>query len=194
VAAAAIAAGAAIVNDVSGLRDPELADVCAATGAGLVLMRTRAAPKEKLLDRRWDGRMADDVVAFLRERIALACGRGVDERQLILDPGPDFGKTPAQTVEVLRRLADVRAFGRPVLLAISRKDFVGAITGRPPRERLAGTLAALGWGADAGAHIFRVHDVREAADYLAVRDVLAGRRELAPDAQLPERLRRERQG
>src|SRR5690606_10948835 len=80
VAAAAIAAGAAIVNDVSGLRDPELADVCAATGAGLVLMHTRAAPKEKLLDRRWDGRMADDVVAFLRERIALACGRGVDER------------------------------------------------------------------------------------------------------------------
>ena len=194
VAAAAIAAGAAIVNDVSGLRDPELADVCAATGAGLVIMHTRAAPKEKLLDRRWDGRMADDVVAFLRERIALACGRGVDERQLILDPGPDFGKTPAQTVEVLRRLADVRALGRPVLLAISRKDFVGAITRRPPRERLAGTLAALGWGADAGAHIFRVHDVREAADYLAVRDVLAGRRELAPDALLPEELRRERQG
>jgi dihydropteroate synthase len=193
VAAAAIAAGAAIVNDVSGLRDPELADVCAATGAGLVLMHTRAAPKQKLLDRGYDGRMADDVVAFLHERIALAADRGVAAEQLILDPGPDFGKTPAQTVEVLRRIDDVLAFQRPVLLAISRKDFVGAITRRPPRERLAGTLAALAWGADAGAHVFRVHDVREAADFLAVRDVLAGRRDLAPDATLAEDLRRERQ-
>lgn len=193
VAAAAIAAGARIVNDVSGLRDPALADVCAATGAALVLMHTRAAPKQKLLDRSMDGRMADDVVAFLRERIALARSREVAEEQLILDPGPDFGKTPAQTVEVLRRLDDVLALGRPVLLAVSRKDFVGAITGRAPRERLAGTLAALAWGADAGGHVFRVHDVREAAEYLAVRDVLDGRRELDADAQLAEELRRERQ-
>jgi dihydropteroate synthase len=193
VAEAAIAAGAAIVNDVSGLRDPALADVCARTGAGLVLMHTRAAPKTKLLDPGLDGTVADDVVVFLRERIALARERGVAEEQLILDPGPDFGKTPAQTVEVLRRLGDVLDFGRPVLLALSRKDFVGAITGRPPRERLAGTLAALGWGADAGGHLFRVHDVREAAEFLAVRDVLAGRRELASDARLSDRLRWERQ-
>jgi dihydropteroate synthase len=193
VAEAAVAAGASIVNDVSGLRDPGLADVCASTGAALVLMHTRAAPKEKLLDRGYDGRMADDVVAFLQERIALAHDRGVADEQLILDPGPDFGKTPAQTVEVLRRLPDLLAFERPVLLAISRKDFVGAITGRAPRERLAGTLAALAWGTDAGAQIFRVHDVREAADFLAVRDVLDGRRELDPDATLVEGLRRERQ-
>ncbi|MBB4664734.1 dihydropteroate synthase [Conexibacter arvalis] len=194
VAEAAIAAGASIVNDISGLRDPALADVCARTGAGLVLMHTRAAPKQKLLDPSLDGTVADDVVAFLRERIALARERGVDERQLMLDPGPDFGKTPAQTVEVLRRLGDVLDFGRPVLLALSRKDFIGAITGRPPRERLAGTLAALGWGADAGGHVFRVHDVREAAEFLAVRDVLAGRRELPSDARLSDRLRWERQG
>jgi dihydropteroate synthase len=193
VAAAAIAAGASIVNDVSGLRDPELADVCASTGAALVLMHTRAAPKQKLVDRSYDGRIADDVVAFLDERMALARDRGVADEQMILDPGPDFGKTPAQTVESLRRLDDVLALGRPVLLAISRKDFVGAITGRPPRERLAGTLAALAWGADAGGHVFRVHDVREAAEFLAVRDVLTGRRELDPGAQLAEELRRERQ-
>ncbi|ADB52213.1 dihydropteroate synthase [Conexibacter woesei] len=193
VAAAAIAAGARIVNDVSGLRDPALADVCAATGAALVLMHTRAAPKQKLLDPSMDGRMADDVVAFLRERIALARAHGVADEQLILDPGPDFGKTPAQTVEVLRRLDDVLALGRPVLLAVSRKDFVGAITDRPPRERLAGTLAALAWGADAGGHVFRIHDVREAAEFLAVRDVLEGRRQLDADARLAEGLRRERQ-
>ena len=191
VAEAAIAAGACIVNDVSGLRDPELADVCAATGAALVLMHTRAAPKQKLLDPSFDGRMADDVVAFLRKRIKLARERGVAQHQLILDPGPDFGKTPAQTVEVLRRLADMRTLQRPILMALSRKDFIGAITGRPPRERGAGTLAALAWGLEAGGHLFRLHDVAAAADFIAVRDVLAGRRELAADARLAEELRRE---
>src|SRR5215218_6978808 len=192
VAAAAIAAGACIVNDVSGLRDPALADVCAETGAALVLMHTRAAPKQKLLDPSYDGRMAADVVAFLRERMQLARERGVGEEQLILDPGPDFGKTPAQTVEVLRRLDDVRALGRPLLMALSRKDFIGAITGRPPRERGAGTLAALAWGLDAGGHVFRLHDVQAAADFIAVRDVLAGRRALDADARLAEGLRRVR--
>jgi dihydropteroate synthase len=193
VAAAAIAAGACIVNDISGLRDPGLADVCARTGAALVLMHTRAAPKTKLLDPGMDGRMADDVVAFLRERIELARAHGVGEQQLILDPGPDFGKTPAQTVEVLRRLDDVLAFGRPVLLALSRKDFIGAITGRPPRERLAGTLGALAWGVDAGGHLFRVHDVAAAAEFLAVRDVLEGRSEIDPAARLSDGLRWEQQ-
>jgi dihydropteroate synthase len=191
VAAAAVAAGACIVNDVSGLRDPALADVCAETGAALVLMHTRAAPKQKLLDPSYDGRMAADVVAFLRERMALASERGVAAEQLILDPGPDFGKTPAQTVEVLRRLDDVHALGRPLLLALSRKDFIGAVTGRAPRERGAGTLAALAWGLDAGGHIFRLHDVAAAADFIAVRDVLAGRRALDADARLTETLRRE---
>jgi dihydropteroate synthase len=193
VAEAAIAAGARIVNDVSGLRDAGLADVCASTGAALVIMHTRAAPKTKLLDRSMDGRMAADVVAFLQERIELARAHGVADEQLILDPGPDFGKTPAQTVEVLRQLDDVLALGRPVLMALSRKDFIGAITGRPPRERLAGTLAALAWGTDAGGHVFRIHDIAEAAEYLAVRDVLAGRRELDADARLSDRLRWERQ-
>ncbi|HEU4702919.1 MAG TPA: dihydropteroate synthase [Conexibacter sp.] len=192
VAAAAIAAGACIVNDVSGLRDPRLADVCARTGAALVLMHTRAAPKQKLLDPSYDGRMAQDVVAFLRERIELARERGVAQEQLILDPGPDFGKTPSQTVEALRRLDDVHALGRPILMALSRKDFIGAITGRPPRERGAGTLAALAWGLDAGGHVFRLHDVAAAADFIAVRDVLAGRRELSAGARLADELRRER--
>lgn len=193
VAEAAIAAGACIVNDVSGLRDPGLADVCARTGAALVLMHTRAAPKTKLLDPSLDGRVTEDVVAFLRERIELARAHGVADEQLILDPGPDFGKTPAQTVEVLRRLDDVLALDRPLLLALSRKDFVGAITGRAPRERLAGTLAALGWGIDAGGHVFRIHDVAEAAEFIAVRDVLAGRRELDSGARLSDRLRWEQQ-
>jgi dihydropteroate synthase len=191
VAAAAVAAGASIVNDVSGLRDPGLAEVCARTGAALVVTHTRAAPKQKLLDPSYDGRMASDVVTFLRERMRLARRHGVADEQLILDPGPDFGKTPAQTVEVLRRLDEVHALGRPLLLALSRKDFIGAITDRPPRERGAGTLAALAWGLEAGGHIFRLHDVAAAADFVAVREVLAGRRELDAGARLAEALRRE---
>jgi dihydropteroate synthase len=189
VARAAIGAGAAIVNDVSGLRDPELADVCAETGAGLVLMHTRAAPKQKLLDPSLDGRIAADVRAFLEERIELATARGVAFDQLMLDPGPDFSKTPAQTIEALRAVHELHALERPLLLAISRKDFIGAITRRPPRERLAGTLAALAFGADAGAHMFRMHDVAEAADFLAVRAVLAGEAELDADARLSDELR-----
>jgi dihydropteroate synthase len=191
VAQAAVAAGAAIVNDVSGLRDPALADVCAQTGAGLVLMHTRARPKEKLLDPSLDGRVVADVELFLRERIELAIARGVAFEQLMLDPGPDFGKTPAQTVEVLRALPALHGLGRPLLLAVSRKDFIGAITLRPPRARLAGTLAAIEHGVDAGAHVLRVHDVAEVSEFLAVRAVLAGQAEVDSRLRLDMELRRE---
>ncbi len=191
VAQAAIAAGASIVNDVSGLRDPELADVCAQTGAALVLMHTRAAPKEKLLDPAFDGRVAEDVEAFLSDRIATAVDRGIAFEQLMLDPGPDFGKTPSQTVEALRAFKRLHSLGRPLLLAVSRKDFVGAFTGRQPRERLAGTLAAVGYGVDAGAHVLRVHDVAATADFLAVRAALDAEAEIDPSLRLAEELRRE---
>jgi dihydropteroate synthase len=106
----------------------------------------------------------------------------VADEQLIVDPGPDFAKTPAQTIALLSRLEELHELGRPLLLAVSRKDFVGALTGRGPGERLAGTLAAIGHGVDAGAHILRVHDVAAAADFLAVRAALRG--EAAVDAQL----------
>jgi dihydropteroate synthase len=174
VARAAIAAGASIVNDISGLRDPALADVCAETGAGLVLMHTRAEPKQKLLDPSLDGRIVADVEAFLRERIELALARGVVFEQLMLDPGPDFSKTPAQTVEVLRALGRLHDLGRPLLLAVSRKDFIGAITGRAPRARLGGTLAAVAHGTAAGAHVLRVRDVAAGSDFLAVHRALSG--------------------
>jgi dihydropteroate synthase len=182
VAQAAVDAGAVIVNDVSGLRDPELADVCAATRAALVLMHTRAAPKQRLQDPDLYDDVFADVAAFLAERMAVARARGVRAEQIVLDPGPDFAKTPAQTIAVLRRLDELHALGRPLLLAVSRKDFVGALTGRGPRERLAGTLAAIGSGVDAGAHILRVHDVDQVADFLRVRAALRG--ELEVDAAL----------
>jgi dihydropteroate synthase len=180
VAEAAIAAGAHLVNDVSGLLDPALAELCAATGAGLVLMHTRVAPKGTLLDPEFYDDVVGDVRDFLAERMAVAEAAGVRPEQIMLDPGPDFSKTPAQTVEVLRRLDVLHALGRPLLLPISRKDFLGAITGQEPRERGAATLAAVGWAADAGAHVLRVHDVRAAADFLAVRAVSRGDRVLEP--------------
>lgn len=192
VAAAAIAAGARIVNDVSGLRDPELADVCAATGAALVVMHTRAAPKQRLQDPDLYPDVVADVVAFLSGRIELALSRGVAREQLIVDPGPDFSKTPAQTIELLRATPRLHQLGRPVLLAISRKDFIGALTGRAPADRLAGTLAALAHGIDAGAHIFRIHDVAAAADFLAVRRALEGNGELPPDLVLDDAVRLQR--
>jgi dihydropteroate synthase len=189
VAEAAIAAGAVLVNDVSGLRDEAIADVCARTGAGLVVMHTRVAPKGTLLDpSRYDDVLAD-VTGFLRERMAAAVARGVVPEQLLLDPGPDFAKTPAQTVAVLRALGDLHALGRPLLLAVSNKDFIGALTGRGPRERLAGTLAAIAHGVDAGAQVLRVHDVAAAADFLRVRAALRGEVELAPEEGLtPDRF------
>jgi dihydropteroate synthase len=188
VAEAAIAAGAALVNDVSGLQDLALADLCARTGAGLVIMHTRVEPKGTLLDPdRYDDVVAD-VTGFLRERMDAAIARGVAAEQILLDPGPDFAKTPAQTVAALRATEPLRALGRPLLWAVSNKDFVGAITGRGPRERLAGTLAAVAYGADAGAAVLRVHDVAAAADFLRVRAVLGGEIELAPGEGLtPDR-------
>lgn len=192
IARAAIAAGAVIVNDVSGLRDPGLAALCAETGAALVVMHTRAAPRERLQDPDLYADITAEVLAFLRERIALAMAAGVSAEQLIVDPGPDFAKTPAQTITLLADLERLHELGRPLLMAISRKDFVGALTGRPPRERLAGTLAALAHGVDAGAHIFRVHDVADAADFLAVRAALSGERESSRDLSLGEELRYDR--
>ncbi len=182
VARAAIAAGAAIVNDVSGLRDPALADICAQTGAALVIMHTRAAPRERRQDPDLYADVTGEVLAFLRERVALAISRGVAPEQLLLDPGPDFAKTPAQTIELLASIGRLHELGRPLLMAISRKDFIGALTRRSPRERLPGTLAALAHGVEQGAHVFRLHDIAAATDYLAVRAALVG--ELEPSRDL----------
>ena len=188
VARAALDAGAVMINDVSGLRDPAIADACAETGAGLVIMHTRAEPKVKAFPAYDD--VLGDVVQFLRERMDLAREHGLSDDQLVVDPGPDFAKTPAETVAVLRGLEALSALGRPILLAASRKDFIGAITGAMPRQRLAGTLAVIGELADAGPMILRVHDVPETLDFLAVRAALRGERPVGHEP-LAESLRRE---
>jgi dihydropteroate synthase len=187
VARAVLAEGAHLINDVSGLRDIGLADVCAESGAGLVLMHTRAEPKRKEFPHYDD--VVADVVGFLRERMATAIEAGVTVEGIVLDPGPDFAKTPAQTIEVLTRLDAVAALGRPVLLAVSRKDFIGALTLRRPREREPGTLAAIADGVDRGAAIVRVHDVGAVRDFFTVRAALRGDRAVDPALTLPIELR-----
>jgi dihydropteroate synthase len=170
VARAALEAGASMVNDVGGLSDESVAEACAACGAALVITHTLAAPKAKDFPRYGD--VVADVCAFLDERMAVARSAGVEEEAIVLDPGMDLAKTPAESIELLRRLPELAELGRPLLLAVSRKDFVGALTERPPAARDAGTLAAVGAAVSGGAHIVRVHDVAGARDYLRVHDAL----------------------
>ena len=152
--------------------------LCARHGGALVVMHTRARPKKKDFPDYWAlPTKASSVTSSgsSARSSTLARSLGVAEESLIVDPGPDFAKTPAETVAVLRALPELARFGRPVLLAVSRKDFVGALTSTGPWDRGAGTLAAVGEGVDAGALILRVHEVDETARFLAVRAAPAGR-------------------
>lgn len=187
VAEAALEAGAHLINDVSGLLDLDLARVTAEAGAGLVVMHTRGAPKQEHFPEYED--VVEDVFGFLAERAALAIELGVSPDSLIVDPGPDFTKSPEETIAVLRATDRFSQLDFPWLAAISRKYFQAAIVPRPPQARGALTLASLGFAADAGAAIARVHDVAAAADYLAARDVLAGRKDPVPVDRDDERLK-----
>lgn len=191
VADAALAAGGDILNDVSGLLYPEVVESCIAHGAALVVMHTRARPTVRLQNADLYDDVIRDVVSFLSDRMKLAVGMGLQERSVILDPGPDFTKTPHQTVGMLRRLDEVRALGRPVLLALSRKDFLGAITERSPRGRDPATHAAIAYFAATPGNIMRVHDVAAARDVIATVETLVGRRDIDPDYLLPDELRHE---
>lgn len=191
VAKAALGAGGSILNDVSGLRYPEVVDACVANGAALVVMHTAARPKVRLQDRNLYDDVTCEVVRFLTERTAVALGRGLERESVILDPGPDFTKTPHQTLALLRRIDEVRALGRPVLLALSRKDVLGAITGRSPRGRDAATHAAISHFAHLPGTIVRVHDVAAARDVIATAEALAGLRDIDPGYLLPDAIRHE---
>src|SRR4051794_8416878 len=186
VARGAVAAGASVINDTSGLADPELARIAAETATGLVIMHTRAEPKTANFPS-YDDPVAE-VRTFLEQRIEVAHAAGVEFEQILLDPGLDYAKTPAESVELLRRLPELRALGRPLLLAVSRKFFVGVISDRPPPDRLGGSLAALEHGLAAGAIVARVHDVEEVCAYLSVRSALRGTGEI-PEMPSDDRLK-----
>ncbi len=169
VAAPCLAAGARWVNDVSALRfDPDLAGVVADAGAEVCLMHMLGEPRTMQEDPRYDD-VVSDVKAFLEERLAAAVAAGVAEERVALDPGIGFGKTMAHNLELLRRLDEIVALGRPVVVGTSRKSFLGRITGRDdPHQRVMGTVATNVLALERGAEVFRVHDVSATRDALAV--------------------------
>jgi dihydropteroate synthase len=168
VAEQALQAGARIVNDTSAFRHaPEIAGMVASAGAHCCLMHMLGEPRTMQEDPRYDD-VVSDVKAFLEERLAFAVGEGVPEDHVWLDPGIGFGKKLDHNLELLRRLDEIVAIGRPVVIGTSRKSFLGRITGRDERERLPGTIATnvIAW--ERGARIFRVHDVAQNVDALKV--------------------------
>jgi dihydropteroate synthase len=168
VAAAALAAGATLVNDVSALRaDLALAGLVADAGAEVCLMHMLGQPRTMQSDPRYDDVVAE-VKAFLLERMAFAIDQGIAAERILLDPGIGFGKTGEHNLELLRRLEEIAAIGRPVVIGTSRKSFLGRIAGREVDDRLAATIASNVIAFERGASIFRVHDVAPVRDALMV--------------------------
>ncbi len=169
VAAAAIDAGATLVNDVTALRgDPEMAGVVADAGVDCCLMHMLGEPRTMQDDPRY-GDVVSDVKAFLEQRMAYALAAGIAEERILLDPGIGFGKTVEHNLELLRRLDELVAVGRPVVIGTSRKSFLGRLTGHSdPAARVPETIATCVVALERGAQIFRVHDVAPIHDGLVV--------------------------
>jgi dihydropteroate synthase len=176
VARAALAAGASMVNDVSALRDREMAGVVAESGADCCLMHMLGEPRTMQEDPRYDD-VVDEVKAFLASRLELAVREGVREERVLLDPGIGFGKRDEHNLALIRRLDEIVALGRPVVIGTSRKGFIGRVAGAlGGADRLAGTLATNVLALERGASVFRVHDVAPAREALAVAAATLGER------------------
>jgi dihydropteroate synthase len=174
VAAAALNAGASIVNDVTALRgDPAMASLVADRGAGLVLMHMAGDPRTMQANPEY-GDVVADVRDFLAARLEVAVAAGIDESRIWLDPGIGFGKTDRHNFELLRGLGELTTLGRPILLGTSRKSFIGRTDGSETDDRLGGTIATSILAALAGATILRVHDVREMSQALKVASAVLG--------------------
>ena len=174
VARAATGAGAVLVNDVTALRgDAGMAGAVAEAGAEVCLMHMLGEPRTMQDDPRYED-VVSEVKAFLEERLGFAVARGIAEERVWLDPGIGFGKTAEHNLELLRRLDEIVALGRPVVVGVSRKRFIGSLTGRAEAGRMAGGVAANVLAFQRGAHMFRVHDVAETRDALAVAAATVG--------------------
>lgn len=192
VADACLRAGADVINDVSALHHAELADVVAEWDAGFVLMHTVGPPKVKILERDLYADVVEDVLDFGHRTLDRLQAAGVSREQVLFDPGVDFAKTPRQSLDLVHGIGRMAELGRPLLLALSRKDFIGAITRTTPRRRDAGTLAAVAAVAAAVPEtVFRVHDVVGTVQLLAVLGAIADPERLPSDAVLDDSLRRE---
>jgi dihydropteroate synthase len=174
VARRAVEAGATIVNDVTAFRHaPEMAQLVAEAGATTCLMHMLGEPRTMQLNPSYED-VVSDVKAFLEERLAFAMREGIPEDKVWLDPGIGFGKTLEHNLELLRRLDELAAIGRPIVIGTSRKSFLAKLTGRDVAERLAGTIATNVLALERGATVFRVHDVAAVGDALKVAAATVG--------------------
>jgi dihydropteroate synthase len=169
VARQCLARGAHIINDVTALTgDPDMAEIARTFSAGVVLMHMQGTPQTMQLAPRYDD-VVHDIGAFFKERLQWAAANGIAPERVVLDPGIGFGKTRDHNIEVLARLGEFQSLGRPVLLGVSRKGFLGKLLDRPLEERLPASLAAVCYPmALQAVHILRVHDVRETSDAVTV--------------------------
>jgi dihydropteroate synthase len=167
VASAALSAGATMVNDVTALRDPDMARTVADAQADLCLMHMLGDPRTMQADPQYDD-VVLDVKGFLAQRLQYATAHGIPEERILLDPGIGFGKTVDHNLELLARLDELTQLGRPVVIGTSRKAFLGRLTGREVDDRLASTIATCVMAYERGASVFRVHDVAPVADALRV--------------------------
>jgi dihydropteroate synthase len=175
VAREVIKAGAGVINDTSGLRDPAVADAVVGTGAALVITHSLAPPRT-LHPKPSYRDVTAEVAAFLRQRVDLALSRGVRPEQIIIDPGHDLNKNTYHSLELTRRLDEIVAIGYPVLAAVSNKDFIGETLDIDRQDRLAGTIAAVVFCIVRGARIVRVHDVRAAVHAARMTEAMLGLR------------------
>lgn len=175
VARAAIAAGAAVINDTSGLGDPEMAEVIAAGDAHLVITHSVGPPRVEKPAAHFDD-VVSDVRVFLEQRVERAEAAGIPRERLIIDPGHDLDKNTLHSLEITRRFDEFTSLGLPVLAAVSNKDFVGESIGRERGSRLAGSIAAMVACIERGARIVRMHDVAEAVDAVRMVENILGMR------------------
>ena len=173
VAAEVIRAGAGVINDTSGLRDPAMAEAVAGTGAQLVITHSLAPPRTAWPSPRYDDVTAE-VASFLRDRVKLALDRGVRPDQIIIDPGHDLNKNTLHSLELTRRLDEIAEIGYPLLAAVSNKDFIGETLNAAQPDRLAGTLAAVVFCILHGARIVRVHDVAATVGAVRMTEAMLG--------------------
>ena len=172
VARVALDAGASIINDIAGLADEHMRSLAAERKAPTVIMHMKGTPRNMQENPEY-GDVVSEIMAFFRERIALAVEAGLPEEYLIIDPGIGFGKTLEHNLEIIRNLADFKSLGRPILIGTSRKAFIGKILGGlPPTERLQGTAATVAISIMNGANIVRVHDVKEMSQVAKMADAL----------------------
>lgn len=174
VAAATIDAGAHIINDISAMDDPNMAETARQSGAGIVLMHRQGLPPNMQDNPQYDD-VVREVAAWQTECVATAVAAGLDPQTIMLDPGIGFGKTTKHNLQLLANLPTLAqsAAGRPLLIGLSRKRWLGEITGRTiPVERLSATMAGVVWTAMAGAHVLRVHEVSATKDALLVLQAL----------------------